>query len=454
MKITILGGGSFGTALAYQLSFNSKNEISLLVKNQKQATEINTQHTNTGYFPKRTLPHNIKSTTDYKTLEQSTVLFIAIPTKNIVSVIDCLKNHLNKNCLVVNMAKGLLHNGQTIVDYLAEQTNHPLIVSMKGASFSAEMINNVPTLFTVGFKNKPELNTIFKVINHTHILVDYTNDIKGVELLSAVKNIYAIALGFTDGHFNALNTRFLILTKAVEEIKIILRSLGGKAETIFLSCGIGDISLTGLNDLSRNRTLGLLIGKGFFNQDLSSGNSVVLEGTNTLKVIDEAIPTKLKERLPLFMKVKALLNHPKQDVNNIDFQQLFKRTYKTVLTYGTFDLLHFGHLELLRRVRNMGDRVIVGLSTDTFNEEKNKQCIMSYDKRKHLLEVLSYVDLVIPESNWNQKENDIKTYDVDVFVMGDDWKGKFDHLNEFCEVIYLPRTKGISTTQLKKLLKE
>ena len=133
---------------------------------------------------------------------------------------------------------------------------------------------------------------------------------------------------------------------------------------------------------------------------------------------------------------------------------MFKRKYKTVLTYGTFDLLHFGHLELLRRLRNLGDRIIVGLSTDEFNELKDKQCVMPYEKRKHLLEVLSYVDLVIPESNWDQKVDDVKNYDVDLFVMGDDWKGKFDFLSEHCEVLYLPRTDGISTTALKSIIKK
>lgn len=125
---------------------------------------------------------------------------------------------------------------------------------------------------------------------------------------------------------------------------------------------------------------------------------------------------------------------------------------KKVITYGTFDLLHYGHINLLRRAKELGDYLIIGLSTDEFNwDEKQKKCYFPYEKRKALLETIRYVDLVIPETNWNQKVSDVHEFKVDKFVMGDDWKGKFDYLSdEGVEVIYLPRTKEISTTQIKK----
>ena len=123
-----------------------------------------------------------------------------------------------------------------------------------------------------------------------------------------------------------------------------------------------------------------------------------------------------------------------------------------VLTYGTFDLLHYGHLEILRRAKELGDRLVVGISTDEFNKIKGKKCQISYQKRKEFLEAVDYVDLVIPESEWEQKEQDIINNEIDIFVMGDDWEGKFDDLKEYCEVIYLPRTIGISTTKLKSIL--
>ena len=126
--------------------------------------------------------------------------------------------------------------------------------------------------------------------------------------------------------------------------------------------------------------------------------------------------------------------------------------FKTVLTYGTFDLLHYGHLEILRRASLLGDKLIVGVSTDKFNEVKGKTCVLPYQKRKELLESLDYVDKVIPENNWDQKATDIQDNNIDMFVMGDDWQGKFDELKVFCEVIYFPRTKGISSTKLRSIL--
>ncbi|MDU2310941.1 MAG: adenylyltransferase/cytidyltransferase family protein [Staphylococcus epidermidis] len=115
---------------------------------------------------------------------------------------------------------------------------------------------------------------------------------------------------------------------------------------------------------------------------------------------------------------------------------------KRVITYGTYDLLHYGHIELLRRAREMGDYLIVALSTDEFNQIKNKM----------MLESIRYVDLVIPEEGWGQKEKDVDRFDVDVFVMGHDWEGEFDFLKDKCEVIYLNRTEGISTTKIKQEL--
>lgn len=127
---------------------------------------------------------------------------------------------------------------------------------------------------------------------------------------------------------------------------------------------------------------------------------------------------------------------------------------KRVITYGTFDLLHYGHIEILRRAKERGDYLIVALSTDEFNlNMKNKVCYFSYEQRKHILEAIRYVDMVIPEENWDQKVTDVQKYDIDTFVMGNDWEGKFDFLKDYCEVVYLPRTPEISTTQIKKDLK-
>lgn len=125
---------------------------------------------------------------------------------------------------------------------------------------------------------------------------------------------------------------------------------------------------------------------------------------------------------------------------------------RTIITYGTFDILHIGHINLLRRARELGDRLIVGLSTDEFNGKKHKTSLLDYENRKVVLEAIRHVDLVIPEQTWEQKLEDVEKYAVDTFVIGDDWKGEFDFLGEHCKVVYLPRTADISSSSIKQTL--
>lgn len=128
---------------------------------------------------------------------------------------------------------------------------------------------------------------------------------------------------------------------------------------------------------------------------------------------------------------------------------------KKVLTYGTFDLLHYGHVEILRRAKQLGDYLVVAVSTEQFNEIKGKKAYSDYETRKKMVEALRYVDLVIPENSWEQKIDDVKEFNIDTVVMGGDWKGsdKFDYLKDYCDVVFLDRTEGVSTSQIKEDLK-
>lgn len=128
---------------------------------------------------------------------------------------------------------------------------------------------------------------------------------------------------------------------------------------------------------------------------------------------------------------------------------------KRILTYGTFDLLHLGHIEILRRAKALGDYLVVAVSTEEFNRIKHKEAYTTYEDRKKVLEAVRYVDLVIPENDWDQKVDDVKTFKIDTVVMGGDWRGneKFEALKEHCEVVYFDRTEGISTTKIKNDLK-
>lgn len=129
-------------------------------------------------------------------------------------------------------------------------------------------------------------------------------------------------------------------------------------------------------------------------------------------------------------------------------------TKKTVITYGTFDMFHIGHLKLIKRLQELGDYLIVGVSTDEFNALKGKRCIIPYEQRKEIVENIKGVDIVIPENDWEQKIADVERYGVDLFVMGSDWQGNFDYLTEYCDVRYLPRTEGVSTTDIKNTFNE
>jgi glycerol-3-phosphate cytidylyltransferase len=450
MNILIIGSGLMGTAIGHCLALNSNNNVHLLVRTEKVSNEINERHTNLRYFPDKNLNPRLKATTDYEEIKRADIIFIALPIHVIYEHIDNIKKYFLQNALVVNLSKGIYSNGITVVESLQKQLNNMNIVSLKGGTFAVEMINGSPLLFTLGFKRKHQYVLVNKAIKNTNIFIDYTTDIRGVELLSALKNIYATLIGNIDTTHYSPNTRFMILTKVFSEIRIIMKALGGRGDTMFLSAGVGDIALTLLNDLSKSKISESLIYRGFYS--IKNDNSpIVIEEIEIIDFLDITLSSLLKKRLPLF---KTLITFLKERKNKIDFvfQKLMKNDYRTVLIYGTFDLLHYGHVEVLRQAKQLGDKLIVGLSTDEFNLKKGKKCEILYDKRKQLLESVDYVDLVIPENNWEQKIEDIRQNDVDIFVMGDDWRGKFDFLEKYCKVHYIKRTTGISTTKLKSIL--
>ena len=452
MNILVLGAGTFGTAIANELSVNTENNVVLYSRNKGKVEEINNCNTNKSCFPNKHLTKFLSATSDKNDIKKADVIFIALPSSVIIENLGSLHSYFKKDVLLVNLSKGLFANGVTIVECIQEQLQITNIVTLKGPSFAVEVMEHADTLLTLGYSNNQQYEIINKIIKHTSLHIDCTTDIRGVEVLSVLKNIYALVLGVVDAKYNSPNTRFMILTKAFSEARILLRSLGGADDTLFLACGFGDLCMTSLNDLSRNRTLGLLIGKGFFSAEYKS-NSVILEGLNAVNLVHSFPLEHLMDNLPLLNKLHSFFDS-KENILSIEFDKLVDKKFKTVLTYGTFDLLHYGHLEILRRASLLGDKLIVGISTDEFNELKGKTCVLPYQKRKELLESLDYVDKVIPEDNWAQKVTDVQENNVDIFVMGNDWEGKFDNLKEHCKVIYFPRTKGISTTKLKSILKE
>jgi glycerol-3-phosphate dehydrogenase (NAD(P)+) len=285
-NIVIIGAGAIGTAMGQVLATREQLDVILLTIEKDVAESINGSHLNLKYFPNVKLHNRLKATMDDEVLRNAEIIFLAIPS---IAVVDYLKQHLsvlNEESILVNLAKGFCKENRIISDCLGGTFLNP-VCALKGPTFAREIINNSPTGFTVATEQQDLFPVFTDIFSGTNIFIDFSSDIRGVELLSILKNIYAIIMGIADAHFNLANLRFLLLTRAFNEMKELLLLLGGQEKTMFNYCGYGDFSLTALNDLSRNRTLGLLIGKGFFTEDIS--DKVVLEGKIALKVIHEKI---------------------------------------------------------------------------------------------------------------------------------------------------------------------
>ena len=285
-RIIIIGAGTIGTALGNILAETGKESILLHSIESQVVKDINQMGINTKYFPTLHLHPGLQATEDNHLLENCDILFLAIPSVVMIDYLKSLRPHLSDKALFVNLAKGFGCGNQTILECLKDTFPNP-VCTMKGPSFAREIINRQPTGFTLGYEKAEQISMIPDLFKNTNIHLDFSNDIRGVEILSILKNIYAVVLGIVDAQFNSPNLRFLVLTKAFREMRRVLRQFGGNEDTLFNYCGYGDFALTALNDLSRNRTLGLLIGKGFFTEHVS--HELVLEGKTAVNVFYQEI---------------------------------------------------------------------------------------------------------------------------------------------------------------------
>ncbi|HOW26390.1 MAG TPA: 2-dehydropantoate 2-reductase N-terminal domain-containing protein [Bacteroidales bacterium] len=313
--IVILGAGSLGTALGNILAGNEDMKVILLTIEPEVADSINDQHINRKYFPGIRLNKNLKATLGEYVIRDADIVFLAIPSVAVVDYVLRNRQYLNPSTILVNLAKGFGNHNQVIAEHLMEELPNR-VCSMKGPAFARDMIGGSPTGFTLA-TDDTELWSIFgEMCSGTSICLDYTHDVRGVEILSILKNIYAIILGIVDAHYNSANLRFLLLTRAFNEMRQVLLFFGGEQETLFRFCGYGDFSLTALNDLSRNRTLGLLIGKGFFTEDISS--KVVLEGRLAVNIFYEKLMHEGagEDKFPLMTQLYRVLNgnYPVQEM--------------------------------------------------------------------------------------------------------------------------------------------
>ncbi|MBE0646308.1 MAG: NAD(P)-binding domain-containing protein [Bacteroidales bacterium] len=307
-QITFIGAGAIGTALGNILSSKPEYRVILHSIDDEAVHAITFNHQNPKYFPSIQLNRELKATTNNQVIRDSSVLFLAIPSVYIIEYLESIRSFIPEKAILVNLAKGFGTEHKTICECLQQQFPNP-VCTMKGPTFAREIITLLPTGFTLGYSDESQVNTFRNMFLNTSIYLDYTADITGVEILSILKNIYAIVLGIIDAQFNSPNLRFLILTKAFREMRRILLHFGGSETTLFNYCGYGDFTLTALNDLSRNRTLGLLIGKGFFTEHVS--HELVLEGKTAVNIFYEELSKKLVvgDHFPIVAELYKIFNN-------------------------------------------------------------------------------------------------------------------------------------------------
>ena len=314
-KIVFIGSGAIATAIGDVLAAKNKDEIYLLSIEDEVIEMINTMHVNTSYFPKCKLNENLKATSDKNVLLEANVIFLAIPSTAVVGYLQENKEYINPTALIVNLAKGFGSGDQIIPDSIKSFIFNPFM-TLKGPSFAREIINRQDTGLTAATNDETLYKIITDVFDGTPIRTDFTYDVTGVEYASILKNIYAIVIGIVDANFDSANLRSIFITMALNEMRQLMTIFGGEEATMYNYCGFGDFSLTSLNDMSRNRTLGLLIGKGFFNSCMS--DSVVLEGRIAVdifykKLVDNQIDTN---NFPLMSELYHVLNERSYPTRN------------------------------------------------------------------------------------------------------------------------------------------
>jgi len=316
-KIVFIGAGAIGTALGNSMARNPENDVTLISIEEEVVNSITQTHVNLKYFPSITLNPALKATSSLDPIRSAQYIFTAIPSAQTVTYLEKNKHLIPPAAVIVNLAKGFGEHNCTIIKCLKEFLPNP-VCPMKGPTFARDIINNQPTAFTVGSDDPSLFHRFEELFQGTNIFLDFSTDVQGVEILSILKNIYAIIAGITDASFDAPNLRSLVLTKAFKEMRDILLEFGSDEQTMFKFCGFGDFTLTALNDLSRNRTLGLLIGKGFFTREMS--DTVVLEGKIAVNVLVTVLAKKnLNGRFPILHELQKVF------IDQYDLSQFVNR---------------------------------------------------------------------------------------------------------------------------------
>lgn len=480
VRVGVLGAGTWGIALANMLA---KNQTAVTVWSALPDEIRNLQQTYVHpQFPDVPLCRSIAFSCDLQSVcEENDVLLLVVPSPFIRQTAHNMAPFVRPEHTVVIATKGIEPDTLcTMSEVVLEECsaylpqNELRIAALSGPTHAEEVIVDYPTTIVSASDDLSASQFVQQVFMNKNMRVYTNTDIRGVELCGAMKNVIALGVGISAGLGFGDNARAGLITRGMEEIKQLGKKMGCAEQTFYGLAGIGDLIVTASSEHSRNFRAGRLIGQGVPVQQAVKQVGMVVEGINALRPAIQ-LSDKFGVDTPICHAINAVINcgaDPKAAAEALMMREkkaeldksLLTLNYETILlqgreetsmkrviTYGTFDMLHYGHINLLKRAKALGDYLVVVLSTDEFNwREKQKKCYFTYEQRKSLLEAIRYVDLVIPENSWDQKRTDVHEYHIDTFVIGDDWKGKFDFLkDEGVEVVYLPRTPEISTTQIK-----
>ena len=479
MNVLVLGAGTWGMALARMLC-RSGHAVQVWSALPEEIEEIRRTRRQKN-LPNMIVPDEIGLTDDIAACLENDVIVFAVPSVFIRRTARLAAPYIRPGRILVVVAKGMEADTlMTMSQVIHSEIPGVPVAALSGPTHAEEVARDLPSTIVAACED-PEIAGKVQALFSNAVMRVYTNvDIQGVELCGALKNIIALAAGISAGLGYGDNTKAALITRGLAEIERLGVRMGCLPETFSGLAGLGDLIVTATSRLSRNNRCGYLIGQGYSPQEAIRQVGMVVEGINALPAAIR-LSRQYQVEMPIISAVDQVVRQEKQAadavrelmgrkqktelpkpiidmeyesavVRNARLRAKGEDTMKRVITYGTFDLLHYGHINLLRRAKALGDYLIVVISSDEFNwNEKHKKCYFSYEQRKALVEAIRYVDLVIPEESWSQKRSDMHEYHIDTFVMGDDWQGKFDFLKEEgVEVVYLPRTPEISSTQIKK----
>lgn len=475
-SIGVLGAGTWGIALAKMLA-NTDKDVTVwsAIPKEVSTLEKTRRHKNLDGI----IPQAIRFTTSIQEVcTNKDIILFAVPSPFVRETALKTKPFVHDNQIIVDVAKGIESSTlMTLTEVIRDVLNNDTIhyVALSGPTHAEEVAAELPTTIVSACEDLSVAQYVQKIFSSPFMRVYTNTDIYGIEICGALKNIIALAAGISEGLGYGDNAKAAIITRGLSELSMLGGVLGCNPMTFSGLAGMGDMIVTCTSRHSRNNRCGYLIGKGISVSSAIEQVGMVVEGINALPAALK-LSQKYQIDMPIVTSVNRIINcgiapndvvkelfdrEQKDEISKNSLSEVFEKSVvksvrstgmKRVITYGTFDLLHYGHINLLRRAKALGDYLIVVLSSDEFNwNEKHKKTYFTYEQRKQLLEAIRYVDLVIPETNWQQKRSDMHEYHVDTFVMGDDWRGKFDFLKEEgVEVVYLPRTPEISSSQIKK----